>query len=75
MATSTIEVQALRVLRFPLMGMATGLVVISLLALDFRIDVLHIVSATVLLAVALFFRISFRCYRGNGSCDHNAKAY
>jgi two-component system phosphate regulon sensor histidine kinase PhoR len=53
MATSTIEEQAVRVLRFPLMGLASGLVVISLLALDFRIDTIHIVIAIVLFAVAL----------------------
>ncbi|MFM7773801.1 MAG: sensor histidine kinase [Candidatus Kapaibacterium sp.] len=53
MATSTIEEQAVRVLRFPLMGLAAGLVVMSLLALDFRVDTIHIVIAIVLFAVSL----------------------
>ena len=75
MATSTIEVQALRVLRFPLMGMATGLVVISLLALDFRIDVLHIVSATVLLAVALIASYRLAATLARRVSEHVASAF
>lgn len=53
MATSTIEEQAVRVLRAPLMGLASGLVVMSLLALDFRLDTIHVVIGVVLFSVAL----------------------